>query len=143
MIFSVLGLSACSKPENKATTSVEQNSSVQNHSTTATATDQLSWVGDYKGVLPCADCAGIETELELKADQSYELTEEYLGKQSGELKAKGHFSFDAEQKNLIRLDSQGQNRKFLLGEHFVELRDLQTGQAINSNLNYKLMKEMN
>lgn len=146
LIVSTLGISACSKPEDKTAVTVEQNTSAavsQNPSATATASDQLNWVGDYKGVLPCADCAGIETELELKADQSYELSEEYLGKQSNEFKAKGRFSFDADQSNVIRLDSHGQERKFLIGENFVELLDMQTGKTIQSELNYKLMKEIN
>jgi predicted secreted protein len=44
----------------------------------------------YAGVLPCADCAGIRTELRLFADQAsgqavrYELTETYLGTRDGD-----------------------------------------------------------
>ena len=44
-----------------------------------------SLIGTYAGVLPCADCAGILTELRLYAEQPsgraahYELTETYLG----------------------------------------------------------------
>ena len=36
--------------------------------------------GIYKGVLPCADCAGIETTLQLNSDGTYDLTQNYSGK---------------------------------------------------------------
>jgi predicted secreted protein/uncharacterized lipoprotein NlpE involved in copper resistance len=44
----------------------------------------------YQGVLPCADCSGIRTELRLYAEQpsgraaGYELTETYLGTRDGD-----------------------------------------------------------
>jgi uncharacterized lipoprotein NlpE involved in copper resistance len=145
LALSAFALTACSKPADEVdpaaepTTSTTQN---QAASMPATAND-LNWVGDYKGVLPCADCEGIETELELKADNTYELSEEYLGKQSNEFKAKGIFSFDADQSNVITLDEQGQKRKFFIGDNFVELRDMQTGKALDTKLNYKLIKDIN
>lgn len=49
-----------------------------------------SLIGTYAGVLPCADCSGILTELRLYAEQPsgraahYELTETYLGSRDGD-----------------------------------------------------------
>ena len=49
-----------------------------------------SLIGTYAGVLPCADCAGILTELRLYAEQPsgraarYELTETYLASREGD-----------------------------------------------------------
>lgn len=37
------------------------------------------WAGLYRGVLPCADCEGVDTVLELHADGSWERTQRYLG----------------------------------------------------------------
>lgn len=48
-----------------------------------------SSIGTFAGILPCADCAGILTELHLYAEQPsgraerYELTEAYLGARDG------------------------------------------------------------
>lgn len=36
--------------------------------------------GIYSGLLPCADCAGIETTLQLNTDGTYDLTQNYSGK---------------------------------------------------------------
>nr|WP_250850238.1 copper resistance protein NlpE N-terminal domain-containing protein [Acinetobacter sp. ANC 5378] len=33
-----------------------------------TVETSLDWAGEYKGVFPCADCEGIETDLELKSN---------------------------------------------------------------------------
>jgi copper homeostasis protein (lipoprotein) len=49
-----------------------------------------SSIGTFAGVMPCADCAGILTELRLSAEQPsgrptrYELTETYLGSREGD-----------------------------------------------------------
>jgi copper homeostasis protein (lipoprotein) len=47
-----------------------------------------SSIGTFAGVMPCADCAGILTELRLYAEQGrparFELTETYLGSRDGD-----------------------------------------------------------
>jgi uncharacterized lipoprotein NlpE involved in copper resistance len=114
-----------------------------------TAETSLDWPGEYKGVFPCADCQGIETELELKADilsgiKTYELKQEYLGKgKNSEFKVKGTFSFDADNPAMISLDQAGENRKFFIGENFVEARDIKSEKLIDSKMNYKLQKDAN
>lgn len=41
-------------------------------------------IGLWAGQLPCADCAGIRTELTLLADGSFRLKETYLGTKDGD-----------------------------------------------------------
>src|SRR5215831_20243250 len=47
-----------------------------------------SSIGTFAGVMPCADCAGILTELRLYEEQGrptrFELTETYLGSRDGD-----------------------------------------------------------
>jgi uncharacterized lipoprotein NlpE involved in copper resistance len=45
-----------------------------------TSQNSLDYAGIYKGVTPCADCEGIETELTLKVDSTFVLSQKYLGK---------------------------------------------------------------
>jgi uncharacterized lipoprotein NlpE involved in copper resistance len=55
----------------------------------------LDWEGTYSGILPCADCEGIETEISLKQDNTYQISWKYLEK-SDELYAnEGTFVWDA------------------------------------------------
>jgi len=42
--------------------------------------NSLDWPGIYRGVLPCADCEGIETEIKINADLTYVISSTYLGK---------------------------------------------------------------
>lgn len=51
---------------------------------------ESTWM-NYAGVLPCADCSGIKTELKLenspeKLERTYELTETYLETKDGDRK---------------------------------------------------------
>jgi copper homeostasis protein (lipoprotein) len=43
------------------------------------AQNSIDWEGTYSGVLPCADCEGIETELKLDSNLTYVLISQYLG----------------------------------------------------------------
>jgi len=38
----------------------------------------------YEGILPCADCAGLKTELALNRDNTYSLKETYLATRDGD-----------------------------------------------------------
>ncbi|WP_413997842.1 copper resistance protein NlpE [Flavobacterium sp. W1B] len=42
--------------------------------------NSLDWSGTYSGVVPCADCEGIETEIILNKDMTFIRRTKYLGK---------------------------------------------------------------
>lgn len=156
LMLSSFVLTACSKSENQSsstastpeastptTTPASESTEVNALPIGDTAETSLDWAGEYKGVFPCADCEGIKMELELKADKTYELSEKYLGKgKDNEFKSKGTFSFDAKNPSVITLDQAADHRKFFIGENFAEARDIETGKAIDSKLNYKLNKDI-
>jgi uncharacterized lipoprotein NlpE involved in copper resistance len=55
----------------------------------------LDWSGIYKGVIPCADCVGIETEVILNEDMSFVMRTKYLGKGDQKIfEEKGTFVWD-------------------------------------------------
>lgn len=138
-------LVACSKADNKnnqeqAPTAASEVVAVDS---THTAENSLDWNGTYKGVLPCADCEGIETELELNADKTYELKETYLGKGDGKaFESKGSFQFDANNTSVIELDKTGDNRKYFVAEGYLKALDME-GNEITGDLaeKYELKKE--
>ncbi len=55
----------------------------------------LDWPGLYVGVLPCADCEGILTEIKINPDNTYELATQYLGKSREVVRKRGAFKWDA------------------------------------------------
>ena len=121
---------------------MEQNNADTSVNRADSAETSLDWAGEYEGVFPCADCEGIKVELDLNPDKTYELNEEYLGKAgNNETETKGSFSFDPQDPSIITLDNKAENRKFFVGENFVEEREMKSGKKIDSNLNYKLVKK--
>jgi heat shock protein HslJ len=70
-----LGMSACqSKGSVKSSTDSAGIATVDN------SKNSLDWEGVYTGIVPCADCPGIFTQITLKNDNTYNLQREYLGK---------------------------------------------------------------
>ncbi len=66
----------------------------------------LDWSGTYSGVLPCADCEGIEMTIELKQNGTYQLTQRYLGKSEDELIENGIFIWSPDGSRIRLINSQ-------------------------------------
>jgi heat shock protein HslJ len=71
---------------------------------TVNAKGTLDYVGYYKGVLPCADCEGIETSLNLNENATYTLRTTYLGKGNKIFEQKGTYSWN-KNGSIVRLDN--------------------------------------
>lgn len=102
-----------------------------------------NWAGVYKGTLPCADCEGIQEEIRLNDDLSYELVATYLGK--GKYNSNGSFEWD-EAGSRIKLtgseSTQGDDvRWFKVGENQLTALDTE-GNPIESvaGANFVLLK---
>lgn len=107
----------------------------------ATAKNSLDVIGKYKGVLPCADCEGIETTIELKADSTYSRVMKYLGKQDNLFTATGTWTWASE--FVINLGSikEGPNRYFVAEGKLLQL-DM-SGKKVSGALadKYELKKQ--
>lgn len=55
----------------------------------------LDWAGAYRGVLPCADCQGIETVVILNSDETFTAHFKYLGKSDKVFSKEGRFTWNA------------------------------------------------
>ncbi|SFW25753.1 META domain-containing protein [Nitrosovibrio sp. Nv17] len=58
------------------------------------ARSSLDWAGAYRGVLPCADCAGIETALLLTPEGTYSAWSRYRGKSDEVFLEQGSFTWN-------------------------------------------------
>ncbi len=100
----------------------------------------------YKGVLPCVDCQGINTQLEINQDSStFTLAETFQGKASGD----SSFMFSGRFNRLSAADSvstvleltSSDRKDFFLVEGDTSLLKLdQDAKTINSGANYRLMR---
>jgi len=88
--------------------------------------NSLDWAGVYEGVMPCADCPGIQTRLTLNGDQTYELSTLYLDRENTARIVRGRFSWQPNG-NAITLDAQRGGQQFMVGEG--RLAQLEAGAA--------------
>ncbi|HEX5154837.1 MAG TPA: copper resistance protein NlpE N-terminal domain-containing protein [Parafilimonas sp.] len=121
------------KPSSKAT----------NVSDGHTSRNSLDWQGVYTGILPCADCSGIETRLELNTSLDYTLKTKYTGKAGDVFQSSGKFNWNKEGNTIILNDSQspGKADMYFVGENALTKLDM-NGNKITGNLadNYVLHK---
>ncbi|PIB35522.1 hypothetical protein BFP72_09025 [Reichenbachiella sp. 5M10] len=65
--------------------------------------------GLYVGVLPCADCPGVNTQLELREEGSYRLGRQYLGENKKWYWESGYWMIEREVEfNLLTLVAERQ-----------------------------------
>lgn len=104
--------------------------------------DMRAFAGEFGGTLPCADCPGIETRIELKGDGSYALDETYVDRKDGRFKGDGSWTVE-ENGHRLRLDPNSkseQDRLFeIVGND--EIRMLgKDGEAVASGLDRSLKR---
>tara|TARA_B100000614_G_scaffold253215_1_gene266869 strand:+ start:150 stop:896 length:747 start_codon:yes stop_codon:yes gene_type:complete len=100
------------------------------------ARNALDWAGTYRGVLPCADCPGIETVVVLGEDETYSAQSRYLDKDGPVLTEQGSFTWNEPgntvmftgreaaryfvgENRLVRLTLDGSRITGPLAEHYV------------------------
>jgi len=107
------------------------------------ARNALDYAGLYTGILPCADCEGIETWIELTYDSTFVKRTRYLGKgESTVFQSEGSFTWD-DAGNTITLNGLEEANKYFVSENYMIHLD-QEGKRITGDLAemYILRKEM-
>jgi uncharacterized lipoprotein NlpE involved in copper resistance len=102
----------------------------------------LDWSGSYKGVLPCADCSGVETEITLSKDLTYIAKFKYIGKSEAVISESGTFNWD-QAGAKITLKGPKSNTLYKVGENHIIQLDVD-GNEISGELanNYILTKQL-
>jgi uncharacterized lipoprotein NlpE involved in copper resistance len=101
----------------------------------------LDWNGTYKGITPCADCEGIETEVTLNKDMTYLIKTKYKGKGDKVFEETGDFKWDKTGSIVILEGLKDRSSQFFVGENTLTQLDMD-GKRITGNLaeNYVLKK---
>src|SRR5699024_3151433 len=100
----------------------DQSTELIENSEEAVITQNQAETGMYKGVLPCADCEGIETVITLNDDHTYSKTSTYLkGENSSEFQEKGVYELNNETQIITLIpekdDNSGQSKLYQLEEN--------------------------
>lgn len=96
--------------------------------------NSLDWAGVYSGILPCADCEGIQTMVKLNQNLTYRKHQIYVGKSDELFESEGKFSWDSSG-NVIQLEGEnsGMSSRYALGENKLTQLDAQ-GSKIEGDL---------
>lgn len=75
----------------------------------------LDWSGMYEGTLPCADCPGIKTTIELKGDNTFTQNLEYLDRNS-RFNDTGKIEWHENGNNITLISKTGEKQQFKVKE---------------------------
>jgi copper homeostasis protein (lipoprotein) len=100
----------------------------------ANSRDALDWHGVYVGTLPCADCEGIRTRIELRGDGSFRRSLVYLGKDERSFEDSGAFTWDDAGLRITLAGVEAESaQRYHVGEHVLFHLDRE-GQRITGDL---------
>lgn len=110
--------------------------------------NSLDWSGRYYGTIPCASCPGIDIEIVLNEDGTFEKTEiyqesdmepiiengDFTWSENGNQIRLGEFQFKVGENHLIMLDQQGNEVTGALAKDYILTKTyLQSELPVNSN----------
>lgn len=128
------------KKEKEGTKSDSDTKSKNEVVDTHNAKNSLDYVGEYEGVIPCADCPGIKIHITLKNNEEYKLVYSYQDR-DGVYTEEGKFSWD-KSGSKITLEKSDSFNKYFVGENTLTMLDTKgdriTGEHAN---NYILRKK--
>jgi len=91
------------------------------------AENSLDYIGTYHGILPCASCEGIETEINLHRDSTYVIKTTYLGKEGQSFEEEGDFTISSG--NILTLEGiTDASNKYFIGENYLKHLDMQNNE---------------
>lgn len=134
-LFSFIFFGCTQQMESDRTESTENNTELTSQPMADNSMISLDWDGTYYGVLPCADCEGIETTIKLSKDLTYSLISKYIGKSDKVFEKSGSFTWN-EAGTTISLSGFNEGEgpsKYFVGENRLTQLDL-SGNKIEDEL---------
>lgn len=109
----------CTNQSNKNQDATTDDQTVIDMHTSETS---LDWVGVYEGTMPCADCEGIETVVELREDLTFSATFNYLGSEdkAHKITNEGTFTWD-DSGQIIILVAEDDISQYKVGENHITM----------------------
>lgn len=127
-------LLSCKNDKTSENTEVEQKTEMEQAPDMHTSELALDWQGVYSGLLPCADCSGIKTEITLNEDGSYLILRKYLDKEDKTFEEKGQLQWTEDGGTVVLTNKEnGQATLFKVGENHLKQLDLD-GNPIEGEL---------
>lgn len=133
---------SCSADTNKtATTDSTEKPATISKPDAHNAKNSLDWQGTYKGVIPCADCEGIQTEVTLNKDMSYIVKSNYMGKDTHFPEERGTFSWDSTGSKVELLGVKDQPSTYFVGENILTQLDMDGNKVTGTFADKYILKK--
>lgn len=131
VVLSILVIS-CNNKNTEKLTDESTNDSIPaamiDHHTSKIA---LDYIGSYNGILPCADCEGIETDLSLEDDKNFVLKTKYLGKKDATTdELRGTYSWNKEGNTIILSANENGSSYYFVGENYLKQLDMKGNKIV-------------
>jgi copper homeostasis protein (lipoprotein) len=79
--------------------------------------NSIEWQGSYLGVLPCADCPGIQKTIYLYRDGGYRIRIQYMGKEVRATELSGKIDWADDGNSITLTELNGLEQSYLVGEN--------------------------
>lgn len=138
--FLSLLISCQQQPKSNTDTKVD---SIKNAvSNSHNAKNSLDYIGTYKGILPCADCDGLETEIIINENATFCLKTKYQGKGDKVFEQKGTFAWNKAGNTIVFTEIKNAPNQYFVGENKLTQLD-NSGKKITGSLStaYVLSKQ--
>jgi copper homeostasis protein (lipoprotein) len=144
----VVALTSCQTQ--KTASSNQANGGMDEPDATHTSENALDWDGIYRGILPCADCEGIQTTIILKKDFTFTTKKLYLGKSDGVHETTGKFRWNKKGNTIIFTPmDKTSTTQYFVSENYLTQLDTQgnkitgeiAGKYILSKSNYEILEK--
>ncbi|MCJ0742666.1 copper resistance protein NlpE [Pedobacter montanisoli] len=112
--LAIVLLAACTSNTRKETSSTQDTTAIATD-TVHTSQNSLDWSGTYKGILPCADCPGIETTVVLNANDTFSYMAKYQDRDF-KTEDKGKIMWH-DNGSVVHLKGQETDLKYKVGEN--------------------------
>lgn len=98
--------------------------------------------GLYEGTMPCADCSGIMTTINIKADSTVELNRTYQGAPHGDvtMKDSGRWMMKDHRLTFYLNKKNADTVFYMFSPDTLQMHDVQ-GKPIQSGMNYYLSRQ--
>ena len=108
------------------------------------AKNSLDYIGTYKGILPCADCDGIETKIRINENLTFCILTKYQGKGTNVYELKGNYSWNNAENTIILNTVENAPNQYFVGKNTLTQLDV-FGKKITGDLaaSYVLTKQAN
>lgn len=132
-IFLVLALLAAATACQKQTKVPNQNKADSTIVGVPHANTTLNYQGTYQGVLPCADCDGLETTISLNENSTFVIQSQYLGKGNKIFEQHGTFTWNKSGSIVVFDNIDNAPNQYAVGKNTLTQLDLE-GNLITGNL---------